>query len=303
MRPFILLLVCIFSLSAMPINRAQEQPATGRIVFSSNMDGDFEIYVMNDDGSDVRQLTFNEPYDGEPDWSPDGTQILFVSTRVNGARQVFVMNADGSNQVNLSDGQASYSPNWSPNGNLITYVGVDPTTSEVDIFVMNVDGTNKINLTNTSGDFDTTPAWSLDGTQIYFFSTRNYDPSSALDPTPFDLFVMNTDGTNVMMLFYAGWDVGTIDISPSGDEVLYDSPSGGTIVIRTLDGVSETRLVLGKGAESPMWSPEGERIIARLGFSSIAILNRDGTDVTYLITDEDFHQFLSPDWYAPVDEE
>ena len=65
-------------------------PPTGRIAFSSDMDGNKEIYVMNADGSNIQRLTVNVDSDSDPTWSPDGTQIAFVSDR-DGNSEIYVM--------------------------------------------------------------------------------------------------------------------------------------------------------------------------------------------------------------------
>ena len=79
------------------------------IAFDSGRDGDHEIFVMNADGTEVRQLTDNDTVDGRPAWSPDGTRIAFQSDRYGDA-EVFVMNADGTGVY--STGQEGYSPSW-----------------------------------------------------------------------------------------------------------------------------------------------------------------------------------------------
>ena len=66
-----------------------------KLVFSNNTDGDYEIYVMNADGTGVRQLTHNSSNDQQPSWSPDGKQIAFTSNR-DGDFDIYVMNADGT---------------------------------------------------------------------------------------------------------------------------------------------------------------------------------------------------------------
>ena len=89
-------------------------PATGRIAFASNRDGNAEVYVMNADGSGQTNLTNNPASDAVATWSPDGTRIAFASYR-DGNSEVYVMNADGSGQVNLTNNPAGDgSPAWSP---------------------------------------------------------------------------------------------------------------------------------------------------------------------------------------------
>ncbi len=74
----------------------------GRIAFMSNRDGNWEIYIMNYDGTGVRRLTNNAADDGLPVWSPDGKTIAFVSNQ-GGAWAVWAMNPDGSSRRKLFD--------------------------------------------------------------------------------------------------------------------------------------------------------------------------------------------------------
>ncbi|UCC48931.1 MAG: PD40 domain-containing protein, partial [Gemmatimonadota bacterium] len=77
-------------------------------------DGNYEIYVMNADGSNPVRLTDNPAGDYEPAWSPDGTRIAFMSYR-DGNYEIYVMEADGSNPARLTDNPAGDNhPAWSP---------------------------------------------------------------------------------------------------------------------------------------------------------------------------------------------
>ena len=75
---------------------------TGRVVFTSVRDGNFEIYVMDADGGNQENLTNHPAYDYHPDWSPDRTKIAFTSDR-SGGSQIYVMDAEGKNPIKLTD--------------------------------------------------------------------------------------------------------------------------------------------------------------------------------------------------------
>ncbi|MDT7947456.1 MAG: hypothetical protein RQ897_03795 [Thermoflexus sp.] len=93
---------------------ATAQAQAGRIAFASKRDGNWEIYVMNADGSGQTNLTNNPAEGWRPAWSPDGRHIAFTSYR-DGNGEIYVMNADGSGQTNLTNNPAEDGiPAWSP---------------------------------------------------------------------------------------------------------------------------------------------------------------------------------------------
>ena len=114
------------------------------IAFTSDRDGDYEIFVMNADGSEVRQLTDNDDDDGLPAWSPDGKRIAFTSDRGD-KFEIFVMNSDGTEVRQLTDNDDSdWSPSWSPDGKRIAFTS--DRYGDWEIFVMNADGSNVVSL-------------------------------------------------------------------------------------------------------------------------------------------------------------
>lgn len=173
-------------------------PDGTRIAFSSDRDSyvtvadgliyEFEVYVMNADGSDQRNLTNSPGWDTSPSWSPDGRRIVFQSDR-DGNPEIYVMNADGSGQTNLTRNAADDgAPSWSPDGSRIVFHSA--RSGLFNIFVMDADGSQVRQLTDTIL-WDMQPAWSPDGSQIAFYSNRDGN---------FEIYVMHTDGSMQLRL-------------------------------------------------------------------------------------------------------
>jgi Tol biopolymer transport system component len=123
---------------------------TGKIVFTSERDGNSEIYVMEADGSNQVRLTNNNTEDWGPTWSPDGKRIVY-SSNLDESVDIYVTSSDGSKTVNLTENNADdYSPSWSPDGRLIAYQAFDGLIDKVYV----VDVNSKSYLTANSGDND-----------------------------------------------------------------------------------------------------------------------------------------------------
>jgi|GEM_PF-1585933 hypothetical protein len=129
-------------------------PSAPRIAFTTNRDNNYEIYVMNLDGSGLINLTNHPANDGRAGpgevgravWSPDGRRLAFVSFRDNNW-EIYVMNDDGTNPVNITNHPgADKNPSWSPDGNRIAFIS--ERDGDEEIYVMNTDGTDLVNLTN-----------------------------------------------------------------------------------------------------------------------------------------------------------
>jgi len=130
---FLLCVVCRpDSAWAKPGIPAGDPPQGGdRIAFASNQDGNFEIYVMNSDGSGTTRLTDHPEIDMSPAWSPEGSRIAFVSSR-GGSLSIYLMNADGSGVSQLTNDKGDdHFPAWSPDGKQIVFASKRAGTSEI----------------------------------------------------------------------------------------------------------------------------------------------------------------------------
>src|SRR5215203_2362518 len=108
---------CLSILLASPKEVEASFPGkNGLIAFSNDLDGDDEIFKMNPDGSNQKQLTHNSTFDWDPVWSPDGTKVAFSSTRSGGYAEIYTMNsADGSELQKLTNnplGGGSQGDGW-----------------------------------------------------------------------------------------------------------------------------------------------------------------------------------------------
>ena len=161
----------------------------GRITFSSNRDGDFEIFTVRPDGTGVKQLTKNKLDDFSSAFSPDGKKIVFMRDVLlsDGIRdrEIFVMNADGTGERRLTFSSGDDAdPTFSPDGKIAFVSDRDEDSDE--IYVMNADGTGVKRLTfNRSGDIS--PAFSSNGQKIAFVRFENSNT---------EIFAMNADGSN-----------------------------------------------------------------------------------------------------------
>ncbi len=116
-----------------------------------------QIVLIAADGTHERALDDADGNDSDPAWSPDGTQIVFASTRKDGKSGIYAMNADGSNVHRLSTTNiGGFTPAWSPDGKLIAFAA--SPDGAVELYVMNADGSNPHRLTDppfSNGQ----PAW------------------------------------------------------------------------------------------------------------------------------------------------
>jgi TolB protein len=276
----------------------------GKIAFTSDRDGNQEIYVMNGDGTGQTRLTNDPGADNLPAFSPDGRTIAFRSQNT-----IKVMNADGTNQRVVTSIISDNSPypwheksslSWSPDGKKIAF------SESGEIFTVNIDGSNRTNLTNHPAS-DIEPAWSPDGSRILFLSSRVFY---------WTMHTMKTDGSDVRELPSDGelWDMSP-DWSPTGNKIVFvvhSDISLPTLYTANADGTNRQMFdgcvsgLCSTHRNKPKWSPDATKIVFNIweyfsNDSEIYVKNVNGGGLTQLTNTfgNNFQPSWGPDPAAP----
>lgn len=192
-------------------------PIAGRkVVFTYNFAGKFNLAMLDLDTLEIAPLTEPAtPGDAEPDWSPDGQTIVYISSR-DPQRQNFAvhaMNADGSNPrvlIPATENSMNLSPRFSPDGKKIAFH--TNRDGNMEIYVADADGRNQVNLTKSSTN-EAAPSWSPDGKQIVFASDRGGS---------YGIYLMDADGSNVRLVFDSPNELDfRPSFSPDGKRILF----------------------------------------------------------------------------------
>lgn len=162
-----------------------------------------QIHVAALDGSGDRRLTPVNQRSFDPDWSPDGTRIVYCQTRLLprdvAQNRLMLMNADGTNRRALTafGGTNEVNPKWMPDGRVIIFEQLQRTGTRSDIATISPDGGPQRKLLSTRR-WETNPVPSPDGTRIVFTSDRDR-PSTRGGPG-FEIYTMTVDGTDIRRL-------------------------------------------------------------------------------------------------------
>ena len=271
-----------------PRMNSPAQAATPMIAFTRSVAGlgRSETYVVNADGSRLRNLTHDWGLEGEPVWSPDGRTIAFERPGFDG---IWVMNADGSERRSLTQGRGGGgAPSWSPDGRRIAFSRNRGGTP--DVYVMNADGSGPRRLVRDG----LLPAWSPDGrtiafVRVHFVKCRRV-PSQAPCIGSVAIHVVNADGSNLRQLTPDSAVFGFGSWSPDGRRIAFVSKRDGNpeIYVMNADGSEQRRLTRSALRDrAPVWSPDGQTIaFVRSKFNTfehIYVMNADGSGQRRLI--------------------
>ncbi len=242
---------------------------TTRIAFVSNRSGNKEIYIMDWDGHNQLPLTRNGSINLNPDFSPNGREIVFTSYK-KGNADLFRRALSSTAEVPVSSRSGlNITGAWAPSGSRIALSLSKDGNAE--IYTIGRDGSSPVRLT-VNHAIDISPAWSPDGSRIAFVSDRLGKPQ---------IFIMNADGSGVRRLTVNGSYNVNPRWSPKGDRIAYSRMQGGGFQIYTInaDGSNDTQLPTPGSSENPSWSPDG-RFIAYGSAGGIHVMRADGTGQT-----------------------
>ncbi len=295
-----IVVVALFvSATIVPAPRVQGHAAlTGQIAYET-WDRDppgapAEIYVVDVDGTNRRNLTNHRSRDSGPSWSPDGRQIAFSSDRAAG-QGIYIMEANGRLQRLLTDFGAGPLA-WSPDGRRLAFVAY--VDGNLDIYVIDAVVPERWErpavpqrLTEDPAR-DSWPSWSPDGRQIAFESDRQEDKAQA------GIYVMDADGGNPRNLTPV-WSAHQPSWSPDGQQIAFASGRGGTMGIWVMDADGGNPRNLTDewgGDEAPSWTSDGQHIIFQsyrdINYE-VYVMEADGTDQRNLTRSPDQERWPS----------
>jgi Tol biopolymer transport system component len=282
----------------------------GKIAFSATNTNptypNTDIYAVNPDGSGLVQIinenggTWEDSnFDSVPEWSPDGTQLVFNSLWIEGGDpepSIDRVNADGTGRVGVRIER--YNPVWSPDGAHLLYALGDPGEHDEPgdehgwLYTSDPNGGNETFL-RSMGARPSKASWSPDGTRIAY----PHVTFGCINDCQGDIYTANaSDGGGTVQLTNNPYDEIQPDWSPDGTKIAFASNADGDYDIYSMnrDGTGIAQLTNAPGYDlGPAWSPDGTKIAFgsnRYGPFHVFTMNADGSGVSDLIAGRD------PDW-------
>ncbi|GJM42503.1 MAG: hypothetical protein DHS20C20_27850 [Ardenticatenaceae bacterium] len=275
-----------------PIKPVTAVPTSG-IVFvtmrhverNTSLHQNWELYLVQPDGTGLTRLTENDRVDTSPSWSPDGRQLTFRS-RVDGSSDIIVMDANGTNWRNLiNDPEDSifdeFYPEWNPQRDLIAlytdrYYSPQAECAWHRVGIMPLaGGADDIQMLDELKTEQETLAWSPDGRHLAFSSRCNFEREVAVE-----LFEWDIDSGEVVQLTDDGYINASPAYSHDGRFLAYQSvrpEAGADVFVLDLETGAIANLTHNPEFKDshPTWSPDDSQI----AFAS----DRDGNDEIYVM--------------------
>lgn len=242
-----------------------------RITFISDKSGHKEVYVVDYDGYNIRQLTRDRSIALLPRWSHDSKKIVYTSYK---RRRPYLYTLDvvkgGSPRRLIEANYTNMGGNWSPEGRYLALSMSKKGNSDVYIYD---ERKNELRQLTKSWSIETSASWMSNGREILYTSDRSGKPQ---------VYIIDVDGVNNRRLTHEGRYNDSAVCSPNGDRIAYISLENDKFNIYTMrfDGSDRTRLTYNESSnENPSWSPDGNYIVytsVRGSKKGIYIMRADG---------------------------
>jgi TolB protein len=216
------------------------------IVFSSNRDGNFEIYAMDTNGKNVIQLTRNIGNLYAPEISPKGNRVVFTAES-GGLQSIWVMRLDGSNPHTLFDGSGSdIDPTWSPDASQVAFASA--TSGDTLLYIADLQKNKVYPVIREGLAIGGRSSWSSNGKWLAFYAGQ---------PGDRNIYIVSPEGGGLTQLTFGGDNLGP-SFSPDGEWVAFTSFRDGNneIYILNLNTQQSYRLTSNlKSDWQPRWGP------------------------------------------------
>ena len=265
-----------------------------QVLFSSDRDGNGEIYRMLPDGRNVQRLTFtDDAWETSATGSPDGRRIAYVRQETGGPQQIWLMSRDGRSAQMLTGGPSDNSgPTWSADSTKLAFAS--NRDGDWEIYLMDLATHSITRLTDNDRD-DTQPDWSRIGGRIAFVSSQ-YAANG-------ELFTMAADGSDVQQLTSNVNGDSQPSWSPLANRLVFHGtrPAGQALYTVRSDG-ADVHLLAPQSLQpaSPAWGLAGDTIVFSgfrpdSGYSEIMRIEADGSGLA-LLTNNEVNFDYSPGW-------
>ena len=229
----------------------------GSMLAYSYIGGPENIYIVNADGTDIRLIVVREQRDFRPEWSPDGSHLVFT-TVIDGVHAIVRVDVDGGNleQVTRLE-EAAGDPDYSPDGTRLLYFTDEPLAR--DLFVRDVASGKVTTLTDTPDFEETSPRWAPDGRRIVFVGKKPGDSTES------DIWVLDTE-TGERRNLTDTPETGEFhpDFSSDGARVVYIRVEDGSfaVAVRDVGSGEESIIAPGNGFAvlDPHFSPDDSKV-------------------------------------------
>lgn len=235
--------------------------ADNKIVYSSNISGKSELWIMHPDGTGAKQLTINGNVRGSISVSHDGRYVIFASNR-SGTYHIWRMNTDGSNPIQLTDGGGERYSHLSPDGKWVVYRQGYDWGVKSTIWKVSIDGGEPVQITN---EMSLQPSVSPDGRMIAYFY---------MDANAWGLAIVPFEGGEPLKRFRIPPSVSSriVRWTPDGTDLAYinDSEGVSNIWLQPIDGGSPKRLTNFDSERISYfdWSIDGKQIVCSRGHTT-----------------------------------